>query len=86
MVRDALMIALEADLRDAEDGDVTVAALEAALAERRARRGGRPRGSTTSAKSQIAIRIDNDVLAHFRAQGAGWQTRVNAVLRKAAGL
>lgn len=35
----------------------------------------------TSGKTQIAIRVDDDVLAWFRAQGAGYQTRMNAVLR-----
>lgn len=42
-------------------------------------RRGRP--STGAAKEQIALRIDGDVLAWYRAQGAGWQTRMNAVLR-----
>jgi len=32
-------------------------------------------------KEQIALRVDADVLAWYRAQGAGWQTRMNAVLR-----
>jgi len=32
-------------------------------------------------KKQIALRVDADVLAWYRAQGAGWQTRMNAVLR-----
>jgi len=32
-------------------------------------------------KQQIALRVDADVLAWYRAQGAGWQTRMNAVLR-----
>ncbi|HVX80091.1 MAG TPA: BrnA antitoxin family protein, partial [Devosiaceae bacterium] len=27
-----------------------------------------------------------DVLAYFRAEGPGWQSRINAALRKAAGL
>ncbi|MEW6168626.1 MAG: BrnA antitoxin family protein, partial [Pseudomonadota bacterium] len=30
---------------------------------------------------QIALRIDADVLAWYRAQGEGWQTRMNAVLK-----
>jgi uncharacterized protein (DUF4415 family) len=34
-----------------------------------------------SRKTQIALRIDDDVLAWFKAQGAGYQTRMNAVLR-----
>lgn len=34
-----------------------------------------------SRKEQIALRVDADVLQWFRAQGTGWQTRMNAVLR-----
>jgi uncharacterized protein (DUF4415 family) len=30
--------------------------------------------------------LDPDVIARFKAGGRGWQTRINAVLRKAAGL
>ncbi|MFN0316569.1 MAG: BrnA antitoxin family protein [Burkholderiales bacterium] len=33
-------------------------------------------------KEQVAIRLDRDVLAAFRASGAGWQTRMNAVLKE----
>jgi uncharacterized protein (DUF4415 family) len=32
----------------------------------------------------VNIRLDRDVLAHFRATGPGWQSRINAALRKAA--
>jgi len=32
-------------------------------------------------KTQIALRVDDDVLTWFKAQGAGYQTRMNAVLR-----
>ena len=32
-------------------------------------------------KQQITIRIDDDVLTWFRAQGAGYQTRINTLLR-----
>jgi uncharacterized protein (DUF4415 family) len=32
-------------------------------------------------KEQIALRVDADVIQWFRAQGAGWQTRMNAVLK-----
>jgi uncharacterized protein (DUF4415 family) len=32
-------------------------------------------------KEQIALRVDADVLTWYRAQGPGWQTRMNAVLR-----
>lgn len=33
-------------------------------------------------KTQIALRVDDDVLEWFRAQGEGYQTRMNAVLRE----
>ena len=46
-------------------------------------RRGRPPGST---KTQVSLRLDHDVLAAFRAQGPGWQSRMNEALRKAAGL
>jgi uncharacterized protein (DUF4415 family) len=32
-------------------------------------------------KTQIALRVDDDVLEWFKGQGAGYQTRMNAVLR-----
>jgi len=32
-------------------------------------------------KQQITIRIDDDVLKWFRAQGEGYQTRINSLLR-----
>ncbi len=37
-------------------------------------------------KQQVALRIDRDVIAVFRAGGPGWQSRINGILRKAAGL
>jgi uncharacterized protein (DUF4415 family) len=32
-------------------------------------------------KSSVSLRVDADVLAWFKAQGPGYQTRMNAVLR-----
>lgn len=32
-------------------------------------------------KSAISIRLDEDILAWFKAQGKGYQSRINAVLR-----
>ena len=34
-------------------------------------------------KQLVSLRLDFDVIAHFKAQGAGWQTRINKALRKA---
>ena len=42
-----------------------------------ARRGLRP----IPPKASISLRVDADVLEWFKAQGAGYQTRMNAVLR-----
>lgn len=50
------------------------------VAELRARRG-RPPKAASEKKAQIALRVDADVLAWYRAQGEGWQTRMNAVLK-----
>jgi len=41
--------------------------------------------SLPSAKEMVSLRIDRDVLEHFREGGAGWQERINDALRKAAG-
>ena len=48
------------------------------------RRGGRSRKA--AAKQAVNIRLDPDVVAHFRDGGPGWQSRMNAALRKVAGL
>ncbi|HKY86900.1 MAG TPA: BrnA antitoxin family protein [Pseudorhodoplanes sp.] len=41
--------------------------------------------SIPGAKEQVSLRIDRDVLDHFQEDGPGWQDRINAALRKAAG-
>ena len=45
---------------------------------------GRPKAAAT--KVSTTIRLDPDVLEAFRAEGPGWQSRMNAALREAAGL
>lgn len=47
-------------------------------------RPGRPKAAAP--KEAISLRLDPDVLSHFRATGPGWQSRINAALRKAAKL
>jgi uncharacterized protein (DUF4415 family) len=37
------------------------------------------------AKEMVSLRVDRDVLDFFQADGPGWQDRINAALRKAAG-
>jgi uncharacterized protein (DUF4415 family) len=71
-----------------EDAEITAAALadpDAQPSEDLMRRKrGRPFADTH--KEKVSLRLDPEVVAHFRATGSGWQTRVNDVLRKAAGL
>jgi len=45
---------------------------------------GRPKSD--SPKQAISLRVDADVLDKFKADGPGWQSRMNDALRKAAGL
>jgi uncharacterized protein (DUF4415 family) len=45
-------------------------------------RRGRPKLAVT--KQLVSLRIDQDVLQAFRDTGPGWQSKVNAALRKAA--
>ena len=33
-------------------------------------------------KVSVTLRLDSDVVERFRATGAGWQTRINAALKK----
>lgn len=42
--------------------------------------------SPPGVKEMVSLRIDRDVLDVFQADGPGWQDRINAALRKAAGL
>jgi uncharacterized protein (DUF4415 family) len=37
-------------------------------------------------KRLVSLRLDPDVIEHYRERGPGWQARINATLRKAAGL
>jgi uncharacterized protein (DUF4415 family) len=45
-------------------------------------RRGRPRMARP--KQAVKLRLSQDVLEHFRAGGAGWQTRINETLERAA--
>lgn len=68
------------ELTDAEAGDVEMFA-----GDRFVRRGrGRPKGET--AREQISVRLDADLLARLREFGPGWQSQINPTLRRAFGL
>lgn len=61
---------------DEDDRPATTEEMRAGI-EADKRRRGRPAGSD---KTQIALRVDNDTLAAFRATGQGWQSRMNQAL------
>ncbi len=72
-----------------EDAAITAAALsdpdahplsDAELARLRPARG---RPNAAIKRPMLSMRVDPDVLAHLRASGKGWQTKVNALLRRA---
>lgn len=46
------------------------------------------RGRPPSAEPKVSttIRLDADIVARFKQDGPGWQTRMNDALRKAVGL
>ena len=48
------------------------------------RRPGRP--LKAGRKVSVILRLDRDVLERFKATGAGWQTRINAALKKSKGV
>jgi uncharacterized protein (DUF4415 family) len=41
---------------------------------------GRPKADVT--KVRVGIRLSPEVIAHFKASGDGWQTRIDAALRQ----
>ncbi len=45
-------------------------------------RRGRGRPPVDAPKKLVSLRLDRDVIDRFRAGGPGWQSRINAALRK----
>lgn len=84
----AIARAALARMSDEEDEAITAAALadpDAQPAEALPRRKpGRPRAEVK--KVAVSLKLDPDVVTAYRAQGPGWQTRMNDDLRKAAKL
>lgn len=68
---------------DDEVPDLSAPEWQAAFSNAQVQRG-RPR--SPNPKVSTTIRLSPEVLAHFRAGGPGWQTRIDETLRKAAGL
>ena len=44
------------------------------------------RSAPPEGKELVSLRLDRAVLEHFQDDGPGWQDRINAALRVAAGL
>jgi uncharacterized protein (DUF4415 family) len=68
----------EADVRSMRPAEEVVPAI---VARYRRRRGPQKAPS----KQLVSLRLDRDVIEHFRSTGDGWQTRINLTLRKAIG-
>lgn len=49
------------------------------IVERHRRSRGKQRAPT---KEKVTVRLDAGIVAHFRATGRGWQTRLNEALRR----
>ena len=60
-------------------GDRVVSKQELAAAAEKIIRKGRPKVSNP--KQALTVRYDADIVAAFKATGAGWQTRMNDALR-----
>ncbi len=53
---------------------------------RRAVERARGRPPAANPKQAVSLRLDHDVIAHFKKAGPGWQSRINAALRAQAKL
>ena len=83
------MIASDPDAPEATDEQLAQAkpfpeAFPALAEAMRKNAGGRPK--VENPKIAVSLRLDQDVVARFKASGPGWQTRMNSALRDAAGL
>lgn len=71
-----------ARVRAMRDRDIAVSAEHPEADLRHIMRGVVRRGlQPVPPKESVSLRVDADVLAWFKAQGRGYQTRMNAVLR-----
>ena len=66
------------DPYDPNDPKAVAAFWRGAIVRRPGQRG--PQKAPT--KEQVTLRLDREVLAHFRCSGRGWQTRLNDTLKR----
>ncbi|MGB1216081.1 MAG: BrnA antitoxin family protein [Pikeienuella sp.] len=83
------MIASDPDAPEATDEQLAQAkpfsvAFPALADAMRKNVGGRPK--LDNPKVAVSLRLDQEIVARFKASGPGWQTRMNDTLRDAAGL
>tara|TARA_B100001971_G_C18139660_1_gene509660 strand:- start:439 stop:732 length:294 start_codon:yes stop_codon:yes gene_type:complete len=83
------MIASDPDAPEATDAQLAAAKPFAeafpTLAEKMRRNpGGRPKAAQP--KVAVSLRLDPEIVERFKADGPGWQTRINDALREAVGL
>tara|TARA_B110000977_G_scaffold146082_1_gene185313 strand:- start:112 stop:435 length:324 start_codon:yes stop_codon:yes gene_type:complete len=81
------MIASDYDAPEATEDQIAQArpfteAFPALAENMRKNLGGRPRSANP--KVPVSLRLDQDVVEKFKATGAGWQTRMNDILRREA--
>ena len=50
------------------------------------RKNARGRPKSKNPKVPVSLRLDQEIVAHFKASGPGWQTRMNNALREVVGL
>ena len=73
----------EADFRRARPPEEALSPeILAAFPRTVARLRGRQKAPT---KRQVTLRLDREVLSHFQSEGPGWQSRINAALRRVIG-
>lgn len=83
------MIASDPDAPEATDAQLAQAkpfseAFPALAEKMRKNVGGRPKAKNP--KVAVSLRLDPEVVSRFKAEGPGWQTRINEALRQAVGL
>ncbi|MPM20177.1 hypothetical protein SDC9_66606 [bioreactor metagenome] len=83
------MIASDPDAPEATDEQLSQAksfdeAFPALADAMRKNVGGRPKSANP--KVAVSLRLDQEIVARFKATGPGWQTRMNDALREAVGL
>lgn len=70
---------------DPEDGPYDPnddAAVDAYWAQATITRPGQRGPQKSPTKKQVSLRLSSEVLAHFKATGKGWQTRIDETLKK----